>query len=62
MLLSLDRDNGDEHDGTDTTGLMEATPSKDIINAVMEDEDQDTHMADCVSEATNLSENDTRSA
>lgn len=62
MLLSLDRDNGDENDGTDATGLMDIATSKDAVNVVMEDENQDTHIADNISEATNFSEADTRSA
>uniref|UniRef100_A0A915PUN3 Nipped-B protein n=1 Tax=Setaria digitata TaxID=48799 RepID=A0A915PUN3_9BILA len=62
MLLSLDRDNGDEHDGADSMGLT-GTASKDVVGGVIEDDDdQDTHMADSVSEATNLSEADARSA
>uniref|UniRef100_A0A158Q833 Nipped-B protein n=1 Tax=Elaeophora elaphi TaxID=1147741 RepID=A0A158Q833_9BILA len=62
MLLSLDRDNGDEHDGTDSAGPMETVSSKDTISAAMEGEDQDTHMADTISDATSLSEADARSA
>ncbi|KAL3993808.1 Sister chromatid cohesion C-terminus family protein [Acanthocheilonema viteae] len=62
MLLSLDRDNGDEHDGIDAARLMETAASKDPINVLMEDEDQDMHMADSISEATNCSEADARSA
>uniref|UniRef100_A0A1I8EA76 Nipped-B protein n=1 Tax=Wuchereria bancrofti TaxID=6293 RepID=A0A1I8EA76_WUCBA len=62
MLLSLDRDNGDEHDGTDGTGFMETAISKDTNSTIMEDEDQDTHMADSISDTTNLNEVDARSA
>ncbi|VDK72975.1 unnamed protein product, partial [Onchocerca ochengi] len=59
MLLSLDRDNGSEQDETDATGFTETATSKDTINGVTEDEDQDAHMADSVSEVINLSEADT---
>ncbi|VDO42783.1 unnamed protein product [Brugia timori] len=62
MLLSLDRDNGDEHNGTDSTGFMETVLSKDTNNTITEDEDQDMHMTESISDTTNLNEVDARSA
>ncbi|VDO59990.1 unnamed protein product [Onchocerca flexuosa] len=59
MLLSLDRDNGSDHDETDATGFIETVTSKGTINTMTEVEDQDTHMAENVSEVINLSEADT---
>lgn len=61
MLLSLDRDNGDEHDGTDATVIIETAASKDTINVATEDEDQDAHIADSISAVTNFSEGSIRS-
>ncbi|KAK6104387.1 Sister chromatid cohesion C-terminus family protein [Brugia pahangi] len=60
MLLSLDRDNGDEHNGTDGTGFMETVLSKDTSNTI--DEDQDMHMTESISDTTNFNEVDARSA
>lgn len=62
MLLSLDRDNGDDPDGTDGVGLMDTSTSKDAINAVMDDENHEGQIADNVSEATNFGEAEVRSA
>ncbi|MCP9261200.1 hypothetical protein DINM_004449 [Dirofilaria immitis] len=58
MLLSLDHDNGDEHDGTDATGLMERATSKDSTNTLTEDEDEHMDMADSAPEVTDLSKAD----